>query len=1008
MFRHKKIGCLLLFFIFFVSCFLYLIPICVSITNENDIEFEFMQNWIYDEIPYNFTYDNESLNPTYYNNSDYLEHLNYFDEKYYDYLTTPYITDNVYDLDGSGVYYPLDLVHMKDYYILVTSHTYYNDLLIYQENFEFLYNVDNPIYDNDASNFHGSTTDGRNLYILSYVYSLSVYECFVLYFEDDLNFTLINSFILQDIGAGYYPRDIAFLNNSIYVALDHSHTDFKICQFDFNGNIINIYDSLTDITDYSASISYYNDLIYLVDLNDDDVHVYNIMLEHVKEYEREIHCLNSYIYNDMFFSWDYNDEYFPTGSDTSTFYVYNMTFEQENIYPEISYFPDNNGLFDSVNNVNISMNLNTNSIGYYNSSFGFDDDIIGLNPNNFIINEEGGNISVISQLDYHKKVLMIDDTSNTNELSIINEIDDVTNGTIEYYIQSNDTTKNSGFSALQNDVFIFSLSYFNNYLWYWDGMWHTSGVSVSSNEWIRISISFECTSNLYYDLNQYHWCFYINDVRYGNYSFGSNVSYIDAIQYRVLDSAVAKTYIDAIGYSWDYNYNINDNLYYDIDNAFFHNAIIFLSENNEEIINIECNSGAYYINYTDINYNIYFSNESYIYDNWTVNIIIEQEYQNGSIYFYNESNDLLFEYTFSCNISDNIKFIKYKQYYTNSFYYIYVNNVIVYSNSTAISGNNGFVSYEMNIPLWSTEYSKIQINGYGRYRLWLFNDSYYENCSMLQISSWFTVYDISMIELYIQNNIEFPYLIVESLNGIYLFGNILIYRVSQDCLLSDSRGYIYVGNFNSLNVNVTQSYFEVIDNYLYFEMYCDDSNEEYIELSFDIINVNNENYQMLYSTYLNTSYLENCYIRLQNSDLSSTILYISQYYDSNVEILNQDKITSKIYFHISDDDMLLNNTIAGYIESFIFNYAESILIDIFIEYMLIGLIPIIIIIAISFTIAYVFRKNEKDIVNKDLFFPIFLIVSFIVFIFGFFDLWVMFSIVISGVSYSVYKSESGA
>ena len=61
-------------------------------------------------------------------------------------------------------------------------------------------------------------------------------------------------------------------------------------------------------------------------------------------------------------------------------------------------------------------------------------------------------------------------------------------------------------------------------------------------------------------LNQYMWRVHINGEQFGDYEFinnnGANSFYINTEFY----SSDYHTYLDAVGYSWDPNYNIGENL----------------------------------------------------------------------------------------------------------------------------------------------------------------------------------------------------------------------------------------------------------------------------------------------------------------------------------------------------------------------------------------------------------------------------------------------------------------
>ena len=82
----------------------------------------------------------------------------------------------------------------------------------------------------------------------------------------------------------------------------------------------------------------------------------------------------------------------------------------------------------------------------------------------------------------------------------------------------------------------------------------------NNNQWYHIKIEFEQTTEGYQNLAQNRWQGYINNVHYGDYSVYRNQ---DAIKMRAWTGMTATNVIcffDAIGYSWDSDYNIGNNL----------------------------------------------------------------------------------------------------------------------------------------------------------------------------------------------------------------------------------------------------------------------------------------------------------------------------------------------------------------------------------------------------------------------------------------------------------------
>lgn len=84
--------------------------------------------------------------------------------------------------------------------------------------------------------------------------------------------------------------------------------------------------------------------------------------------------------------------------------------------------------------------------------------------------------------------------------------------------------------------------------------------------WYRIRIDFECTADGYMGLTQYHWKVFINDMEFGEYAFRNNQPQVDwVVWFTDIASLNYYQYIDAIGYSWDSDYTIDENKYPNIE-----------------------------------------------------------------------------------------------------------------------------------------------------------------------------------------------------------------------------------------------------------------------------------------------------------------------------------------------------------------------------------------------------------------------------------------------------------
>ncbi len=203
--------------------------------------------------------------------------------------------------------------------------------------------------------------------------------------------------------------------------------------------------------------------------------------------------------------------------------------------------------------------------GYYLSTNGFENDEPGTEPEWFKqVGTAGGTVEVIEELDQHKKVLELNDTSSLLQNAHVSKDFSTpqTNGTIEYWMQSDDVSKVNGFLVENGGNSLVRIRTWNNNLQVRNGSVWQDVVPLQNNTWYHIRVDFECTSGLYSGLSQYNWCIYVDGVKYGNYKFISNEVQADRIwwftDYLNFMSGYIY-YIDAIGVSWDSDYNIGEN-----------------------------------------------------------------------------------------------------------------------------------------------------------------------------------------------------------------------------------------------------------------------------------------------------------------------------------------------------------------------------------------------------------------------------------------------------------------
>lgn len=961
---HKKFFSYFFVISFFVS--FAIIPFSLAIVNDNDVNFDWITTQIYNENnPLDYEVS-DSVNYVEYNNSDYFEHSNAFDDVNYT------NAQSIYEIDiiPSGICWDGSY-----FYICMVNGSVFK----YTSDFEYVanYTVIDDIY--------GICWDGSHFIV--------VRDDGIRAWKYDTSFSFVASYSLTMMTV---PRGICW-DGTYYTLIDYQYGSYQIVKYNYVWSTpINYGFSSSFPRGIEKIGSYY----YIVSYSDDVVYKYSTTMV-----LQDAFALNN-MSRGVGITVKNNDFYIV--SEDGYVVAYDSNFEVLREKDTIVYYPEVEGLFDSVDSLNCSVNLQTRAIGNYQGTYSFENETgkKGLEID-YVDQLDNGEVEIISGLEEHNEVMNITATLGTVRVQD-DDIQPLNNGIFELWIyfessitisinlrQGSTTKIIVGYSGSQQKLY-----------WYDSGV-ITYGVEMQVNEWYHIKVEFDCTTDLF--------SVFLNGLeQVVDANFYSIADFITRTSFEAFINQII--YVDAIGYSWDSNYNVGDNLQFSESLNGFWNEFLLLNETEGEILSIQSLNGSYYVNDIDIGLNIFYDNYSLLYDLdysiLRINLMfdVNQEYENGTIYLYNYDYELLFSYNFTSLNSGNVKYIKYVQYYQNTSHYVYISDFNVYSDDVRITGDNAFLSYELDLldtTLWDLQLNDLlTIEGYGKYRFYVANDSHdSDNVVEYLISDWLEFrdsqqeIDVSAYDYSVVN----PWLIVESFNGIYPLTLFKIEGSSVSWLLYDDRGYSYNGTLESSNIDLETSYFIVQSNRLYFSIQYNDSNLEYMMLSFDIELIDCENYQLLYNSYVsdtNTSLINQFNVKCTDGSYNS--FDMSPYYSSNIETLNQNKIASRIEILISDDDLQDDLNCTGYIEGFTFNYSQQINLSIFIEQMLIMLIPLIIILSTTFGITYMFRDKDEKL-NKSAFFPIFMFISIIVFILGFFDTWILFILVIDAIAYIINK-----
>ncbi len=196
--------------------------------------------------------------------------------------------------------------------------------------------------------------------------------------------------------------------------------------------------------------------------------------------------------------------------------------------------------------------------GYYPATYGFEETRNNYDPPNWT--DTLDNWRVIEEFNGHQKVFnCYEDRTNTIQNWTAGPQD---NGTVEFWVANEDTASASHSFQCRisgnNEVCTLAVGASGNFSYQDSTGFHILKVPVINDQWYHIRIDFETTLGGYQGLGQYMYYLYINQIQYGPFSFRFNQT---PYRFHCWSNIFSHNrYLDAIGYSWDPNYNIGDNL----------------------------------------------------------------------------------------------------------------------------------------------------------------------------------------------------------------------------------------------------------------------------------------------------------------------------------------------------------------------------------------------------------------------------------------------------------------
>lgn len=198
--------------------------------------------------------------------------------------------------------------------------------------------------------------------------------------------------------------------------------------------------------------------------------------------------------------------------------------------------------------------------GYYPALYGFENDLNGAHPSDWTLYGSGGTVNVISDIGGHNKVLKFQDTSGTGYVAVEQDIGinrDTDGDTIEFWWRSTNSVNAFGVTLFNDGRtgYLTEVRIMGGNFTYFDGADWQDFIACNINQWYHNKIVIDFTNK------EFDWS--IDDVIEQTDIPFMNNSVVNLRSIYIGSSYSQSSYdnfIDALGYSWNPNYNVGDNL----------------------------------------------------------------------------------------------------------------------------------------------------------------------------------------------------------------------------------------------------------------------------------------------------------------------------------------------------------------------------------------------------------------------------------------------------------------
>ncbi|KKK45836.1 hypothetical protein LCGC14_0485460 [marine sediment metagenome] len=242
------------------------------------------------------------------------------------------------------------------------------------------------------------------------------------------------------------------------------------------------------------------------------------------------------------------------------YFEMNITMEDELIYTES--IPFRIPVVEGLTITQLSIIFEEDEFnGNYTATFDFMDDNLGGNPTGWTTSEIGeSSVQVISSLGEHEHVVSIYDAYESHTAWIKDTFSTQTEGTIELWFRTSDISQPISIELAGTGGGL-KLYFKDSKLQYYDTAYHDIDISIASNTWYHIAFEFYVSSG---GDGTDDWHLRINGklTTLDGYEYYNNPTNIFQILVKSSSaSADYYSYVDAVGYSWDSDYVIGDNMY---------------------------------------------------------------------------------------------------------------------------------------------------------------------------------------------------------------------------------------------------------------------------------------------------------------------------------------------------------------------------------------------------------------------------------------------------------------